>query len=36
MPEANDDRLYAEDRPYFNTTVQPSKSLDELWDALSW
>lgn len=30
MPEANDDRLYAEDRPYWNTTVQPSKSLGEL------
>lgn len=30
MTEANDDRLYAENRPYWNTTVQPSKSLGEL------
>ena len=30
MTEANDERLYAEDRPYFNTTVQPSKSLGEV------
>ena len=31
----NDDRLYAEDRPYWNTTVQPSKSLGELMAQLA-
>lgn len=35
MTEANDERLYAEDRPYWNTTVQPSKSLGELMAQLA-
>jgi len=35
MPAPNDDRLYAEDRPYWTTTVQPSKSLGELMAQLA-
>lgn len=30
MQTANEDRLYAEDRPYWVTTVDPNKSLGEL------
>lgn len=30
MPGSNDERLYAEDRPYWATSVQPSKSLGEV------
>lgn len=35
MTEANDDRLYAEDRPYWATTVPPSKSLGALMACLA-
>lgn len=35
MTEANDDRLYAEDRPYWATSVHPSKSLGDVMACLA-
>jgi len=35
MPAPNDERLYAEDRPYWDTTVRPEKSLGELMEGFA-